>query len=101
MKEDVPQGRVQNQSSHRPIVLLESGIFFLDYRYLCHQVPDRLTAFLIFWFQIVIMVELLVQKNQQVEILIFTKVMAKKVKNFRSFFEKVAVVWNFCIESSK
>jgi hypothetical protein len=38
------------------------------------------------------MVELLVQKNQQVEILIFTKVMAKKVQNFRSFFDKVAVV---------
>jgi hypothetical protein len=38
------------------------------------------------------MVELLVQKNQQVEILIFTKVMTKKVKIFRSFFEKVAVV---------
>jgi hypothetical protein len=38
------------------------------------------------------MVELLVQKNQQVKILIFTKVMAKKVQNFRSFFSKVAVV---------
>jgi hypothetical protein len=38
------------------------------------------------------MVELLVQKNQQVEILIFTKVMAKKVQNFRSLFETVAVV---------
>jgi hypothetical protein len=38
------------------------------------------------------MVELLVPKNQQVEILIFTKVMAKKVQNLRLFFEKVAVV---------
>jgi hypothetical protein len=35
------------------------------------------------------MVELLFQKSQQVEILIFTKVMAKKVKIFRSFLEKV------------
>jgi hypothetical protein len=31
-------------------------------------------------------------KNQQFEIFNFTKVMAKKVKNVRSFFEKVAVV---------
>jgi hypothetical protein len=31
-------------------------------------------------------------KNQQFEIFNFTKVMVKKVKNFRSFFEKVAVV---------
>jgi hypothetical protein len=34
--------------SHRPIVLLESGIFFRACRYLCHQVPDRFTAFSIF-----------------------------------------------------
>jgi hypothetical protein len=31
-------------------------------------------------------------KNQQFEIFNFTKVMAKKMKIFRSFFEKVAVV---------
>jgi hypothetical protein len=30
------------------------------------------------------------RKNQQFEIFNFTKVMAKKVKNVRSFFEKVA-----------
>jgi hypothetical protein len=32
------------------------------------------------------------EKNQQSEIFNFTKVMAKKVKIFRSFLEKVAVV---------
>jgi hypothetical protein len=36
--------------------------------------------------------ELFPEKNQQFEIFNFTKVMAKKVKNFGSFFEKVTVV---------
>jgi hypothetical protein len=40
-------------------------------------------------------------KNQQFGIFNFTKVMAKKVKIFGSFFEKVAVVKKNCIKSSK
>jgi hypothetical protein len=36
--------------------------------------------------------ELFPQKNQELEIFNFTKVMAKKVKKIPSFFEKVAMV---------
>jgi hypothetical protein len=40
-------------------------------------------------------------KNQQFEIFIFAKVMAKKVKIFGSFSGKVAVVKKICTKSSK
>jgi hypothetical protein len=76
------------KSSHRPIVLLESGFFFRDYRYLCHQVPDRLTAFLNFWFQIVIMVELLVQKISKLKFSFLQKLWPKKCKIFAHFLVK-------------
>jgi hypothetical protein len=49
----------------------------------------RIFAFL---FQNVNIGELFPEKNQQFEIFYFTKVMAKKVKNVRSFFEKVAMM---------
>jgi hypothetical protein len=71
---------------------LESGIFFRACRYLCHQVPDRFTAFSMFLFLNVNIGELFPQKNQELEIFNFTKVMAKKVEIFGSFFKKVAVV---------
>jgi hypothetical protein len=80
---------------------LESGIFFRDFRYLCPQLPDRVTAFSIFLFKNVNIGELFPEKNQQFEIFIFTKVMAKKVKIFGSFSGKVAVVKKICTKSSK
>jgi hypothetical protein len=81
-----------SQSNHRPIVLLESGIFFHPFRYPCPQLPDRFTAFSNFLFQNVNIGDSWAEKNQQFEIFNFTKVMAKNVKIFRSFFEKEAVV---------
>jgi hypothetical protein len=72
--------------------IIGKWLFFRACRYLCHQVPDRFTAFSIFLVQNANIGELFPQKNQELEIFKFTKVMAKKVKNFRSFFEKVAMV---------
>jgi hypothetical protein len=77
------------KSNHRPIVLLESGIFFHPFRYSCPQLPDRFTAFSNFWFQNVNIGDSWAEKNQQFEIFIFTKVMAIKVKIFAHFLEKM------------
>jgi hypothetical protein len=80
---------------------LEGVIFFHPFRYPCPQLPDRFTAFSIFLFQNVNIGDSWAEKNQQFEIFIFTKVMAKKVKIFGSFSGKVAVVKKICTKSSK
>jgi hypothetical protein len=62
--------------------------FFRACSYLCHQVPDHITAFSIFLFLTVNIGELFPQKNQELEIFNFTNVMAKKVEIFGTFLKK-------------
>jgi hypothetical protein len=72
--------------SHRPIVLLESGIFFV--LVVISVTKYRFTAFSIFWVQNANIGELFPQKNQELEIFNFTKVMAKKWKISAHFLKK-------------